>query len=32
LDLSQYKIKMDYAIASYGDLGYVNQITMGYMF
>ncbi len=30
--LKQYKIKMDYAVSSYGDLGYVNQITMGYMF
>lgn len=32
INLKQYKLKMDYAISSYGDLGYVNQITMGYIF
>lgn len=32
VNLQQYKLKMDYAISSYGDLGYVNQITMGYLF
>ncbi|MCF7792643.1 MAG: PorV/PorQ family protein [Candidatus Cloacimonetes bacterium] len=32
LNLQQYKLKMDYAISSYGDLGFVNQITMGYLF
>lgn len=32
INLNQYKIKMDYAVASYGDLGFVNLITMGYSF
>lgn len=31
-DLSEYKIKLDYAVVSYGDLGLVNQITLNYMF
>jgi long-subunit fatty acid transport protein len=31
-DLSEHKIKLDYAIVSYGDLGYVNQITLNYLF
>jgi len=31
-DLSEYKIKMDYAVVSYGDLGLVNQITLNYLF
>ncbi|MDO9577112.1 MAG: PorV/PorQ family protein [Candidatus Cloacimonadales bacterium] len=31
-DLSEYKIKLDYAVVSYGDLGYVNQITLNYIF
>jgi hypothetical protein len=32
LKLYQYNLKMDYALVSYGDLGYVNQITIGYSF
>jgi long-subunit fatty acid transport protein len=31
-DLSKYKIKLDYAVVSYGDLGYVNQFTLNYLF
>lgn len=31
-DLSEYRIKLDYAVVSYGDLGYVNQITLNYLF
>jgi len=31
-DLSKYGLKMDYAIVSYGDLGFVNQISVKYLF
>ncbi|NQT65309.1 MAG: PorV/PorQ family protein [FCB group bacterium] len=31
-DLSKYNLKMDYAIVSYGDLGFVNQISVKYLF
>ena len=31
-DLNKYGLKMDYAIVSYGDLGFVNQISVKYLF
>lgn len=31
-DLSKYNLKIDYAIVSYGDLGFVNQISVKYLF
>ncbi len=31
-DLHKYNIRMDYAIVSYGDLGFVNQISVKYLF
>ncbi|MDP8267401.1 MAG: PorV/PorQ family protein [Candidatus Tenebribacter davisii] len=31
-DLSKYNLMMDYAIVSYGDLGFVNQISVKYFF
>ncbi len=31
-DLNKYNLKMDYAIVSYGDLGFVNQISVKYLF
>lgn len=31
-DLNVYNLKMDYAIVSYGDLGFVNQISVKYLF
>ena len=31
-DLSKYKVRLDYAVVSYGDLGLVNQITLNYLF
>jgi len=31
-DLSKYNLIMDYAIVSYGDLGFVNQISIKYVF
>ncbi len=31
-DLSKYNLIMDYAIVSYGDLGFVNQISIKYIF
>ena len=31
-DLSKYNLIMDYAIVSYGDLGFVNQISVKYLF
>jgi long-subunit fatty acid transport protein len=31
-NLDKYNLKIDYAIVSYGDLGFVNQVTMNYLF
>lgn len=31
-DLQKYKLKLDYAAVSYGDLGFVNQFTLNYHF
>jgi long-subunit fatty acid transport protein len=31
-DLSKYNLIMDYAIVSFGDLGFVNQISVKYLF
>jgi len=31
-DLNKYNLIMDYAIVSYGDLGFVNQISVKYLF
>ena len=31
-DLDKYNLKLDYAIVSYGDLGFVNQISVKYLF
>ncbi len=31
-DLNKYNLMMDYAIVSYGDLGFVNQISVKYLF
>lgn len=32
LELTRYKMKLDYGLISYGDLGYVNLFTLGYGF
>jgi len=31
-DLPQYKLKIDYAAVSFGDLGFANQFTINYLF
>ncbi|MCK4654397.1 MAG: PorV/PorQ family protein [Candidatus Cloacimonetes bacterium] len=31
-NLFKYNLKIDYAIISYGDLGFVNQVTVNYLF
>ncbi len=31
-DLNKFNLKIDYAIVSYGDLGFVNQISVKYLF
>ena len=31
-DLQKYKLKLDYAVVSFGDLGFVNQFTINYLF
>ncbi len=31
-NIIKYNLKIDYAIVSFGDLGYVNQVTVNYLF